>query len=347
MKPASPEICLEAQQSAVEGVDDALRELLGRRAIGPAAPMYKMLQYFMGFLDEKFQEEATGAGGKRFRPALCLFIAEGYGARDEALNSALAIELFHNFTLIHDDVEDRDEVRRNRPTVWKLWGVNQAINSGDMQSLLLSELCVSAGPGLGLNLLSSFEEVIEGQYLDFELADQPIGSESVSEERALLVAQKKTGALIAAAAECAGIAARQSIDERERLHAYGIATGMVFQLADDYRSIWETKKSTGKDTHSDIREHKRTLPFFAAYKELEGDAKKRLAELYGLQRRLSEPEITEALSIINSTEARSYTLSVIRKYAADAKKSAEKLSGPDEMRAVLTGLVDMLVPEES
>ncbi len=345
MTPATPKECLDAQKAASEGIDDALKAVLALRAEGEAASMYKMLQYFMGFLDKDFKAEEPGAGGKRFRPALCLYIAESYGAKDDAMDAALAIELFHNFTLIHDDVEDRDEVRRNRPTVWKLWGVNHAINSGDMQMILLSELCVTAGEGMGLTLLNAFEEVIEGQYLDFELADKPLGSEEVSEERALLVDEKKTGALIGAAAECAGIAGRQSIDERERLRAYGIAVGMVFQLADDYRSVWATKKETGKDTHSDIREHKRTLPFFAALKELKGDDKNRLEELYGLTRQLTDAEIKEALALIEKTSAKTYVLNMVQKYANDAMKIAEKLSLPDDTKAVLIGIVDMLVPK--
>ena len=344
MKPASPSVCTEAQRKAVVGLDDALKKVFEKRAHGEAAPMYGMLRYFMGFLDEKFRPEKQGAGGKRFRPALCLFIAEAYGAREKAIDAALAIELFHNFTLIHDDVEDKDVVRRNRPTVWKLWGVNHAINSGDTLSLMASELAVKSGPILGQKLLTAFQEVIEGQYLDFELADQPLGSDIVTEKSALLMDAKKTGALIAAAAEVAGIAGGQTAEECANLHEYGMAVGMVFQLADDYRSVWDTKKETGKDSHSDIREHKRTLPFFAAHKELRGAAKKRFEELYSLTRQLSEAEIAEALVLIGETLARAHVLAKIKSYAAEAQAVVEKLSVPDETKSILIGLVDMLVP---
>src|SRR4051812_5620749 len=121
MKSATAPQCLAAHKHAVRGFDTRLKKILAQRAKGPAASMYRMLQYFMGFLDEDFRPLPAGTGGKRFRPSLCLFIAEAYGVREKAMDVALAIELFHNFTLIHDDVEDRDEVRRNRPT--QCWSV--------------------------------------------------------------------------------------------------------------------------------------------------------------------------------------------------------------------------------
>jgi geranylgeranyl pyrophosphate synthase len=342
MKAASPKECFDAQARVTVGLDEALKAILTKRAVGSVAPVYKMLLYFMGFFKVDFAEEAPGVGGKRFRPGLCLFIADAYGAREKAMGAAIAIELFHNFTLIHDDVEDRDEMRRNRPTLWKVWGINHAINAGDIQALLVSEMCLSAGPELGMKLLRYFAEVFEGQYLEFEMQDKPVGDALMTEDNALLVAAKKTGALIAAATECAGIACKQSTAELELLRKYGMNLGMIFQLADDYRSIWETEKETGKDAQSDIREHKRTVPFFAAYKELQGGAKKRLEELYSLSCQLTEKEITEALSIVNTTGAREYVLIKIKKYANEARSYAKQLSISDENKSILVGIVEML-----
>lgn len=345
MNVASPQECLEAHRKASEGVDDALKQFLNEKAIGPAASMYRMLMYFMGFLDEKFRDESPGVGGKRFRPALCLLMAEAYGARDKTMDAALCIELFHNFTLIHDDVEDRDEERRNRPTVWKLWGVNHAINSGDMQMLITAELCTRIDRAQSSVLMRAFQEVIEGQFLDFELTDKPIGDEAVSEARAFLVNQKKTGALIAASCEVAGIAGGQNAEECAHLREYGVALGQLFQLVDDYRSVWETQAETGKDTDSDIREHKRTVPFFAAYEELKGSDKQRLEVLYSLARQLTDREIKEALVLIDSTDAKEEVLSDIQKYATEARSAAEKLSVSEDTKAILAGVVEMLVPK--
>ena len=118
---AMSESAAEKILSASRGIDIELRKTIFERMNGPAGRMYKMLGYFMGFLEGDLEKESGGTG-KRFRSALCLLIAQGYGAGDAAMPAAIAIELFHNFTLIHDDVEDHDQFRRNRPTVWRLWG---------------------------------------------------------------------------------------------------------------------------------------------------------------------------------------------------------------------------------
>lgn len=347
----SPETALAALQAMGSIVDAELSSLLSAQANGTTARMYDMLRYFMGYLTEDFSQESAGSG-KRFRPALSLILADAYGARPQALEAALALELFHNFTLIHDDVEDRDEYRRNKPTVWKLWGINHAINSGDAQALLASKWALRAarhptvGPELATMLLDAFSEVIEGQYLDFELADAPIDSPAVCEEGYLRMIEKKSGVLVRAAAETAGLAAGKE-DERALLCEFGLYLGTAYQIADDYRSIWATQIETGKDSYSDIREHKRTLPFLCAYAESVGAPHDRLKILYSLQRQLSSDEIVEAREIINGTDAQVKVSALIRSHAERAKGAAAGLSLPDAARALLMGIVDALVPEGS
>jgi geranylgeranyl diphosphate synthase type I len=339
---------LEALKEMTALVDAEIFRTLENRAKGKEAKIYHMLQYFMGYRDEHFARE-EGQSGKRFRPSLCLFIADAYGAKEKVLEAAVAIELFHNFTLLHDDVEDRDEYRRGRPTVWKLWGINHAINSGDIQSLVVAEWAMRAGQKAGAEmstaLLESFIEVWEGQFLDFELADDRLNSGDVSESAYLRMIEKKSGVLVRIAAEAAGIAAEKE-DERSKLRDYGLYLGMAFQLADDYRSVWSTQEITGKDTHSDIREHKRTLPFIAAYAEATGETHKRLGELYSLDRQLSETEIREALSIMNTTSARAVTLGRMREYSERAKAAARSLDIGGEKQEILVSIVDALVPQE-
>lgn len=350
MKSASPEKCLEALRAMSAIADTELSRTLEGRATGPTARMYNMLRYFMGYVDENFTPSAEGSG-KRFRPSLCLFIAGAYGAREKALEAAVAIELFHNFTLIHDDVEDRDEYRRNKPTVWKLWGVNHAINSGDVQSLIATEWIARAArhPDVGARLaellVDAFIKVGEGQYLDFELASAPIGGGTITEESYVEMTHRKSGVLVAVAAESAGAAAGKSDAECALLRDYGNYLGISYQMADDFRSVWSTQVETGKDTHSDIREHKRTLPFLAGYKEVSGKSKERLASLYSLERQLDDSEIQEVLAILDSTSARKEVLAAIREYAERSKTAAAELSIDENSRAILCGIVDMLIPE--
>lgn len=350
MNTASKETCLAALQKMSSLADGELARTFEERAKGPTARMYNMLRYFMGYVDEHFAP-STEPSGKRFRPSLCLFIANSYGAQEKALEAAVAIELFHNFTLVHDDVEDHDEYRRNKPTVWKLWGINHAINSGDVQSLIATEWITRAarhpdvGHKLADALVQAFIEVLEGQHLDFELAANPLDNGDVNEKRYLLMTEKKSGVLVRVSAEAAGIAANKDERECKKLRDYGTYLGMAYQMADDYRSVWSSQEITGKDTHSDIREHKRTLPFLAAYAEVTGEAKRRLGELYSLPRQLSEEEIREVLAIFDTTNAREKVLAKVREYSARSKEAAASLSIPEESRAILCGILDMLVPE--
>lgn len=345
---ASPESCTAALKEMSVIVDAELARSLEVYK-GPAARMYGMLRYFLGYVDQNFAPSRTESG-KRFRPSLTLLIAEGYGVRERALAAAVAIELFHNFTLIHDDVEDHDEFRRNRPTVWKVWGVNHAINSGDAQSLISAEWALRAAeharaPLLAYALLDAFREVIEGQYLDFELANAPLSAPCVNEEGYLHMIEKKSGVLVRVAAEAAGIVAQKDEDELRMLRDYGTALGMAYQMGDDYRSVWTTQDITGKDTYSDIREHKRTLPFLYAYAEAAPAEQHRLGELYVTDRQLTEGEIEEVLRIFNGTGARLKVEGVIREYVHRAKEAARSLAVPAETQAILEGIVDLLVPE--
>lgn len=337
--------------SYTDAVDTALKRIFSSRARGHEAKLYQMLEYFLGFRGQTLRPTREKGSAKRFRPALCLLIAEGYGVRKDALPAAVAIELFHNFTLIHDDIADRDEYRRDRPTLWKLWGDNHALNAGDVQLLMASLLCVnlakepSINRELGATLLEAFIEVCEGQYIDFELSAVAVGSREMNEERYFRMTRKKTGALVGAAAEAAGIAGKRGKSERRLLRAYGEALGTAFQIADDYRSVWSTRAQTHKDTHSDIRERKRMLPFIAAYDHSSRRARARLKRLYELPRQLTQKEIQEVRSLIGATNARAYVLSRITSYAKKARAAALLLTLPLYTKRTLIELVDNLVPE--
>ena len=127
-----PQISFETYQ---ERINEALDDLLKSKR---PAEFYGMMRYFLGFTGSDLQKPTVPVG-KRLRSVLCLILAEAYGAKDTAMSMALSLELFHNFTLIHDDIVDRDEMRRGRPTIWKIWGAHHALNVGDAQFLLAIE----------------------------------------------------------------------------------------------------------------------------------------------------------------------------------------------------------------
>ncbi len=348
--PVSNKECGQALQRAAAPAIAEIRRIFTKRAKGEVAEIYGMLQYFMGFVDANFKPVAKPSG-KHLRAGLCMLLADAYGVRTQSLDAAVAIELFHNFTLLHDDIEDHDEIRRGRRTVWKIWGVNKAINAGDVQCLLLAQRVASAGrlprvgPRLSGELLASFIEVWEGQHLDFGLTDAAIGAAAVTESRALLMTQKKTGALVRVAAETAGIAAGKNVLELRNLRKFGMSLGVAFQIADDFRSVWANVRETGKDTCSDVREHKCTLPVLRAYTELCVADKKKLKKIYSVTRQLTDREIKEAKLLIDMTDAREYVSSKVDMHATRAKRAASRLSVPKHTQALLCGIVDMSVED--
>ncbi|MBU6310765.1 polyprenyl synthetase family protein [Patescibacteria group bacterium] len=325
-------------------VDAEARTFLER---GPYA-MYGMMRYFMGYADENLVSVAECFGGKRFRSGLLLLIADQYGALEDAVPLALSIELFHNFTLIHDDIVDRDEMRRGRPTVWKLWGSDHAINTGDGQLLLALEALERAHPARRDRarpfFLEKYREVIEGQYLDFELTAYSLNDPRTTEAAYLEMLTKKTSVLVGAATAGAGIAALMRDEELERLWNFGLALGRAYQICDDTVSIWGSGDMTGKVPHGDVRERKKTLPVLIAYERLTGTSRDEFAHLYGSKKSLSADEIQRAIALMNSVDAYGAARARVDREAGYARQAADSLAIPEVGKELLGSLVTTLLP---
>ncbi len=245
---------IEAEMRAVLAGDD-----------DQVATHYDMMRYHLGWADEQFRPDLAPAG-KRLRPILCLLAcAEVGGDPEQALPAAAAIELLHNFSLIHDDVEDGDERRRHRPTVWKLWGVPQAINVGDgMFTLAFAAIQRLARRGVDaattLAALDRFTQtclaLTEGQHLDLGFETRPV----VSVDEYMRMVQGKTAALtgasVAIGAQIGGASVRQQTD----LLQFGQAMGLTFQIQDDILGIWGDPGVTGKAAGNDLLRRKKSLP---------------------------------------------------------------------------------------
>ncbi|GBD10017.1 (2E,6E)-farnesyl diphosphate synthase [Candidatus Thermoflexus japonica] len=252
-----------------------------RAAVGePAHPserlFYGMLAYHLGWADAQLRP-AQQDGGKRVRPMLCLLACAACGGDPaRALPAAAAIELLHNFSLIHDDIQDRSETRRGRPTVWALWGIAQAINAGDALFTIahralwrLRERGVPAERIL--EVAERFDAaclmLTRGQHFDLLFE----GAERVSLEEYLEMIRGKTAALLRAAA---GIGARLADGPAEDLEAFGEALGMAFQIQDDLLGIWGDPVVTGKSAADDLRTRKKTLPVIFAMERIPGFAER-------------------------------------------------------------------------
>jgi geranylgeranyl diphosphate synthase, type I len=244
-------------------IDERIRAWISLCDTSP--PFAGMMRYQMGFVDHLFHETARSSG-KRFRPVLCLLACQACGGEPEtALDVAAAIELLHNFSLIHDDIEDRDPTRRHQPTVWKLWGEAQGINAGDGMFALASRACLSLDkPAHFLPITRLFQEtaltLTEGQYLDMSFEAR----HTVTETEYLGMIEKKTAALIRFSTSAGAVIADASPAVQRSLGEFGRCTGMAFQMYDDIMGIWGASDITGKAPGKDLENRKKTQPILHA-----------------------------------------------------------------------------------
>jgi geranylgeranyl diphosphate synthase type I len=269
------------------------------------AGVYEMCRYHLGL-------DGSGSSGKRMRPVLGLLAyASITGDHQRALPGAAAVELGHNFSLVHDDIEDRDVERRHRPTLWSIHGIPQAINAGDML-FSLSRIALHRLSDLGfpdrtvLRLMRLYDRtcvaLCEGQYMDMRASET---DELMSVDAYFDMIGRKTAALIAASIEAGAVLATDDEAVISRYRAFGWDLGMAFQLNDDVLGIWGDAEATGKEP-SDIARHKKTLPVLYAF-ELAGAADRtRLASL-AVKDDLDADEVVEMREILERAGADGYT----------------------------------------
>ena len=227
--------------------------------------LYNMILYHMGWIDAEFKI-TDGRIGKRLRPLLLLLCCEALSdGWYSALPAAAAVELLHNFTLIHDDIEDRDEMRHGQPTLWSIWGVPQAINAGDALYALAYRALLSLPSNLVENhqvvraaqvYTDTILHITEGQCLDIGFETQNV----VSENAYLAMIAGKTAALFGLTCELSAIIANAEVEKQAYLKDFGLALGMAFQMQDDILGLWGDSSNTGKPVGSDLVKGKKTLP---------------------------------------------------------------------------------------
>jgi geranylgeranyl diphosphate synthase type I len=238
--------------------------------------------------------------GKRLRPALCLLSCEAVGGRKEdAVHAATAIEMFHNFTLIHDDIEDCSRMRRGKPCMHVKYGVPLAINAGDGLFMMVWQeaLCI-AGPrreDAQRRLLSTFTAVLEGQAR--ELGWYWKGKWDVEEEDYLQMVRGKTGALIAVSCEVGALLGGADEKACAALSRFGMGIGIGFQVIDDVLNVIGDEKKYRKEIGGDVREGKRTLITLWALRMLKGKKRVRLASLLKKENK-SDKEIGEVVGLL-------------------------------------------------
>jgi len=291
------------------------------------------------------------AGGKRLRPCLALTACEAVGGKaEDALEAATALELLHNFTLIHDDIMDRDEFRRNVKTVHVLWGEPVAIIAGDALFAKVFEAAAANAKRLGLDGARAVElfdtlskasfEICQGQALDMLFE----GRADVTETEYMRMVSGKTGALLEASAKVGALLGKGKPEQVRALTEYGRLIGMAFQMQDDVLGVAGEREKFGKPIGSDVREGKRTLIVVRALTTAPPDDKATLLRALG-KRDASEAELKAAIDVLKRAGAIDYVAERARELVAQAKSKLKAL--PESgAREVLSELADFTIKRE-
>jgi geranylgeranyl diphosphate synthase type I len=334
----------------VADVEAEMRSILDEHR-GPAQPLYDMLAYHLGL------DGSDGSSGKRIRPLLGLLVYRALGGDyHRALAGAAAVELGHNFSLVHDDIQDSDRERRHRPTLWARWGVPQAINAGDalfaLSRLALYRLAAQEGEADApderqvLELMKIYDQtclaLCEGQYLDISFE----GRLDVTVEEYLQMIELKTAALMAAGVEAAATLASHDPEVVSGFHRFGDRLGMAFQMADDVKGAFWQEAASGKAEAGDVRRRKKTMPVIWALNHADPADQARLRELFApadADRQLTDGEVVEALAILERSGARETTLAEARRYRDEALAELDRLALEPAARVDLVLFVEAVI----
>ncbi|MFE3506376.1 family 2 encapsulin nanocompartment cargo protein polyprenyl transferase [Kitasatospora sp. NPDC059160] len=267
--------------------------------------MRKVAGYHFGWW-EADGTPSESSSGKAIRPALVLAAAQALGGTPgTAAAAAAAVELVHNFTLLHDDVIDRDDTRRHRPTAWRVFGTTEAILAGDaMHSLALRLVAEDAHPaarGSIRRLADCVVELCEGQQIDCAFEQR----NDVSLAECLAMAEAKTGALLGAACAMGALYGGGSEEAARAMDGFGREIGLAFQLIDDLIGIWGDPTVTGKPVGADLVARKKSLPVVKALGS-GTPAGARLGELYALERRLTAQELAQCAAAVDEAGGRGW-----------------------------------------
>ncbi|MEV4557253.1 family 2 encapsulin nanocompartment cargo protein polyprenyl transferase [Kitasatospora sp. NPDC049285] len=279
-----------ALRAAVDTLPDSMRLVSG---------------YHFGWLEADGTPSAGGSG-KAIRPALVLAAGQAVGGHpQDAVRAAAAVELVHNFTLLHDDVLDRDHTRRHRPTAWRVFGTTGAILAGDaMHSLALRMLAEDPHPAAAAavrRLADCVVELCAGQQADCSFEQRA----DVTLAECLAMAEGKTGALLGSACAIGALYAGADVATADAMDAFGREIGLAFQLIDDLIGIWGDPAVTGKPVGADLAARKKSLPVVYALRS-GTPAGEELAELYGLGRPLSPAELAQAADAVDRAGGRAW-----------------------------------------
>ena len=313
---------------------------------------------FVSYLEEKIKTKQPinlyapityilGLGGKRLRPVLTLMSTEIFGTEfPKAMDAALAIEVFHNFSLVHDDIMDDAPLRRGKQTVHEKWDINTGILSGDAMLIMAYQLFENYPNGTFRELAQLFSktalEVCEGQQADIDFESR----DDVTIPEYLKMIEYKTAVLVGAAMKMGGIIAQASKSDQNHIYEFGKNLGIAFQLQDDYLDAFGNIKTFGKQVGGDIIANKKTILYLTALDRGEAVHQKELMDLYSIQPKDPSEKINTVKDIFDLTGAVEQTKLEIQKYTQRAFKVLEELEISKENKVLLRKFGEGLMKRE-
>ena len=313
---------------------------------------YRLLRYHLGWVDQQGTPMDTSVSqGKALRPTLCLFACEALASEySRALPAAAALELIHNFSLIHDDIQDQDMERRHQPTVWHLWGIPKAIWSGnamqctgDLSLLDVARANVPAVTAIRVSdiLTESYLEMIQGQCMDLDFESRT----DIKSEEYLYMIACKTGALIRSALQIGALLATEDPATVKAFTEFGNHLGQAFQVRDDYLGIWGDQATLGKATGNDIRRRKKSYPVVFALERASGQAMEDLLRIYR-QEELEECDVQRVMAVLDEVGSQEQAQRVTEAAAGRALAALKPVSLPQWAQTEAENLVDFLARRE-
>ena len=327
---------LEAEMQALVQTNEA-----------PHAGLFGMLRYHLGWVDEAFRPQAAESG-KRIRPLMCLLTCEACeGKWEQAIPAAAAIELLHNFSLIHDDIEDRDTTRRGRATLWTIWGEPQAINAGDALFSLAQLALLKTGqrgvdPATVIAAHTLFNEtcvaLTAGQFMDIGFETR----QDVTVADYLTMISGKTAALAACACKMGALLAGAPDPRQRDLRAFGYHVGLAFQMRDDVLGVWGDPAVTGKPAGSDIGRRKKSLPILHGIEH-----SSELRALLGGDGELTDANVQHAVELLEGTSSREYAEALAAEHHTLALQALDQAAVSGEAGWSLYELAGLLASRQS
>lgn len=278
-------------------------------------------------------------GGKRVRPLLTLMACDMFGGDvNSAISPALGLEIFHNFTLLHDDVMDKAEIRRGRPTVHIAWSENTAILSGDAMQIIATQKVCDAPANVHKEVLDLYNktalEICEGQQYDMEFENR----DDVTVEEYINMIRLKTAVLIGCALKMGAIIAEAAPEQSEALYKFGENIGLAFQLQDDYLDVYGDAKTFGKKIGGDILNNKKTYMLISAMTLAKGEIKERLVSL--LEGPQDDNKIEQVTAIYSELGIDKMAREKISEYSQKALTYLNGIPNNEELKAFANSLTE-------